>query len=82
MVVRKFFKIVLAIVLGLTIIVDVMNSSSHQLNNLNKQANALRAGINALEAQGLTDWAIVAARALRSDLAKVEALMAELQAKV
>ena len=79
---RKFFKIVLAIVLGLTIIVDVMNAPSHELTNLKKQVNAFKAGINALEAQGLTDWAVQMAVHLRAELAKVEARVAELEAKV
>lgn len=79
--VERFFKIVLAIVIGLTTIVDVMNAPSHELTNLKKQATAFTIAINLLEAQGLTEWAVRTASSLRAELAKVEALMAELEAK-
>jgi hypothetical protein len=59
-----------------------MNAPSHELTNLKKHANAIKAGLNALEAQGLTDWAMAAAMSLRTDLAKIEARVAELEAKV
>lgn len=80
--IERFLKIILAILIGLTIMVDVMNAPSHELTNLKKQVNAFKAGINALEAQGLTEWAVQMAVHLRAELAKVEARVAELEAKV
>ena len=58
-----------------------MNAPSHELTNLKKQVNAFKAGINALEAQGLTDWAVQMAVHLRGELAKVVARVAEMEAK-
>jgi len=59
-----------------------MNAPSQELTNLKKQAFAFAAAINALEAQGLTDWAVKMAEHLKGELAKVDAKIEALEAKV
>jgi len=59
-----------------------MNAPSQELMNLKKQAFAYATAINLLEAQGLTDWAVTMVPRLKGELAKVDATIKELEAKV
>ncbi len=59
-----------------------MNAPSQELMNLKEEQAAYNRGIKALEAQGLTDWAVQMVVYLKGELAKVEAKIEKMESKV
>ena len=59
-----------------------MNAPSPEMTNLKNEQAAYHRGIKALEAQGLTEWAVQMVVHLKGELAKVEAKIEEMESKV